>query len=205
MRRLLKSVAFLITLAVVGGVIALAYFVGGGVSALSQPGTVETFIARSVRDMAIAWHAPDRQNPVPNSDHAVAEGRAHFADHCASCHDNDGSGDTEMGRGLHPRAPDMRLAATQDLSDHQLFYMIENGIRLTGMPGWSTGTPEGEEASWRLVHFIRRLPKLTPEEIEEMEALNPKPPAEVRQQLEEEQFLKGEDPTPGEASKPHVH
>jgi len=155
--------------------------------------------------MAIAWHAPDQQNPVPNSEQAIAEGREHFADHCASCHANDGGGNTEMGRGLYPRAPDMRLAATQDLSDHQLFYIIENGIRLTGMPGWSTGTPEGEEASWRLVHFIRRLPKLTPEEIEEMEALNPKSPAEVRQHIEEERFLKGEDPPPREASKPHVH
>ena len=52
-----------------------------------------------------------------------------------------------MGRGLYPRAPDMRLAATQNLSDAELFYLIENGIRLTGMPGWGTGTKEGEKSS----------------------------------------------------------
>jgi hypothetical protein len=62
---------------------------------------------------------------------------------------------------------------------------------VAGMPAWSTGTKEGETASWHLVHFIRRLPKLTPEELADMESLNPKPPAEIRQQIAEEEFLKG--------------
>jgi hypothetical protein len=66
----------------------------------------------------------------------------------------------------------MRLPATQSLSDAELFYIIENGIRFTGMPGWSTGTQAGEQDSWRLVRFIRHLSTLTPEEIEQMEALN---------------------------------
>jgi hypothetical protein len=99
----------------------------------------------------------------------------------------------------------MRQAATQSLTDGELFYIIENGVRLTGMPAWSTGTPEGEEASWHLVHFIRRLPKLTAEEIEEMEALNPRPPAEIRQDLEAERFLRGDDQAPSAGAAPHVH
>src|SRR5262249_28979075 len=122
--------------------------------------------------------------------------RAHFADHCAVCHGNDGSGNTEMGRGLYPKAPDMRLPATQNLSDGELFYIVENGVRLTGMPGWSTGTKAGEEESWRLVHFIRHLPRLTQSEIEEMEGVNPTSPDEVRKQIEEEKFLQGGDSTP---------
>lgn len=186
-----KTFVLSVIVAVVGGMIVLTYFIGSGVSARPQPGRVETFVARTVRDMAIVWHAPDQQNPVPNNEQAVAEGRAHFADHCASCHANDGSGDTETGRGLYPRTPDMRLVATQNLSDHQLFYIIENGIRLTGMPAWGTGTAEGEQESWRLVHFIRHLPQIAPEEIEQMEALNPRSPEEIRQQLEEERFLQG--------------
>ena len=111
----------------------------------------------------------------------IADGRAHFADHCAICHGNDGSGDTPMGRGLYPKVPDMRLPQTQNLSDGELFWIIENGIRFTGMPAWSSGTEDGETASWHLVHFLRRLPKLTPEELEEMETLNPQSPAEIRQ------------------------
>ena len=91
---------------------------------------------------------------MPNTEEAIAEGRAHFADHCASCHANDGSGDTEMGRGLYPRAPDMRLAATQNLEDHELFYIIENGIRLTGMPAWGTGkNPTRRKAGASSVSF----------------------------------------------------
>jgi mono/diheme cytochrome c family protein len=88
----------------------------------------------------------------------------------------------------------MRLAATQALSDGELFYIIENGIRLTGMPGWGTGTPEGEAESWELVHFIRELPRLTAEDIAAMEAMNPRSLEEIRLELEEERFLRGDAP-----------
>ena len=196
MKPSVKTVLIAIGLVLVLAVTILAYFIGGGVSARPVPGRAETFVARTIRDMAIAWHTTNALNPVPLSDEVMAEGRAHFADHCASCHANNGSGDAEMGRGLYPRAPDMRLPATQRLSDAQLFYIIENGIRLTGMPGWSTGTPEGEQQTWHLVHFIRHLPQITPEEIEQMEALNPKSPEEIRQAIEAERFLRGEDPAP---------
>jgi len=187
----LKIAALLVAVAVVLGILAGAYFVTAGVSARPQPGRVETFVARTVRNLAIARHAPDPKNPVPDTETVIAEGRAHFADHCASCHANDGSGNTEMGRGLYPRSPDMRLAVTQDLSDGELFYIIENGVRFTGMPAWSTGTAAGEESTWHLVRFIRHLPKLSPDEIEQMEALNPKSPEEIRQEIEAERFLQG--------------
>ena len=74
----------------------------------------------------------------------------------------------------------MRATNTQSLTDGELFSIIEHGIRLTGMPAWGNGTPEGERDSWGLVHFVRRLPKLTPEEIERMESLNPKTPAQFK-------------------------
>src|SRR6202795_1484681 len=180
-----------LVIAVTLGVLVGVYFVTAGVSARPQPGAVETFVARTVRNLAIGWHAGQPPNPVPNTEETIAEGRAHFADHCASCHANDGSGDTEMGRGLYPRAPDMRLAVTQKLEDHELFYIIENGIRLTGMPAWGTGKKAGEDESWRLVSFIRHLRQITPEEIEQMESLNPKSPEKIRQQIEEEKFLGG--------------
>jgi mono/diheme cytochrome c family protein len=186
------------------GVLVGAYFVTVGVSARPQPGALETFIARTVRNLAIGWHAGHQANPVPNTEDSIAEGRAHFADHCAVCHANDGSGDAEMGRGLYPRAPDMRLASTQQLGDHELFYIIENGIRLTGMPGWGTGTKTGEEESWRLVRFIRHLPRITPEEIEQMEGMNPKSLEEVRQKLEEDTFL-GEPSDTSTPTSTHKH
>ena len=195
----------LVILGLVGiGLLTGAYIVTTGVSARPQPSQLEAVTARTVRSLAIRARVGETTNPVPVSDAVVKEGMAHFADHCAVCHGNDGSGDTEMGRGLYPRAPDMRLAATQDLSDGELFYIIENGVRLTGMPAWSTGTKEGETSSWHLVHFIRHLPKLSDEEIARMESLNPKSPEEVRQEIEAEKFLRGGDPTPPSTTHEHT-
>jgi mono/diheme cytochrome c family protein len=191
--------------AVTLGVLVGVYFVTAGVSAKPPPGALETFIARTVRKLAIGWHAGHQPNPVPNTEESIAEGRAHFADHCAICHANDGSGDTEMGRGLYPRTPDMRQAATQKLDDSELFYIIENGIRLTGMPGWGTGTKGGEEESWRLVHFVRHLPNITPEELEQMKGLNPTSPAEIRQQIEEDKFLGTGADEPRTSTLTHQH
>ena len=201
-RSLLELLALVAVAAIVLGVLGGVYFVTAGVSARPEPSTLERVLARTVRDLAIGWHARHDTNPIPKTDEAIAAGRAHFADHCASCHGNDGCGNTQMGRGLYPRVPDMRQAATQKLDDHELFYIIENGIRLTGMPGWGTGTRAGEEDSWRLVRFIRHLPHVTQQEIEDMEAMNPRSPTEIRQQIEAEQFLRGENPTP-EAQPAH--
>jgi mono/diheme cytochrome c family protein len=205
MKAVLKAFALLFALLGVLAVLAGFYIVNTGVSARDEPGPIETALARNVRGLAIGRHARNLQNPIARSPEIIAAGRAHFADHCATCHANDGSGDTAMGRGLFPKPPDMRLARTQELTDGELFYIIENGVRFTGMPGWGTGDPSGEQASWHLVHFIRHLPDLTAEEITEMEGLNPATPDEVRQRILEEQFLAGTGPEPPKAPSPHKH
>jgi len=167
----------------------LVYLRATGLDAVAQPGTLEARLARAARGVAIPSAIRTMANPTPRSAESVADGMAHFADHCAVCHGNDGRGDTEMGRGLYPKAPDMRLDATQQLSDGELFYIIEHGIRFTGMPGWRTGTTSGEESSWHLVHFIRHLPALTPAELDSMKARNPRSPEDIRFEIEEERFL----------------
>lgn len=177
----------------------------GGISARAEPGAFEAAAASRLRSLAIPSSAESRQNPVSVSQDVLDDGMAHWADHCATCHGNDGSGDTAIGRALYPRAPDMRLPATQDLSDGTLFYIIEQGVKLTGMPAWGDGTPEGETASWHLVHFIRRLPRLTAEELERMSDLNPKTPAQWREEEEMRRFLEGEGETPKPAAAPHKH
>ena len=142
------------------------------------------------------------RNPFPNTPENLAEARAHFADHCAICHANNGSGNTEIGKNLYPKAPDMRLPQTQHLTDGELYYTIHNGIRLTGMPSW--GAAEKDEDSWELVLFLRRLPQLTAAEEREMEALNPTGLGEKREKLEEEQFL-NEGQRGNQAPKPPTH
>jgi mono/diheme cytochrome c family protein len=174
----------------------------GGFSTRSVPSALERVVATRARSIATPKAARDRKNPVANSPDALADARAHWADHCSVCHGNDGSGEVTIGKNLYPPAPDMREAGTQGLSDGELFYIIENGIRLSGMPGWG-GSGEGED-SWKLVHFIRHLPNMTQAEIEEMEKLSPKTEAERQQQLLEEQFLRGE-PLPADSPKAHHH
>ncbi|HEX8154858.1 MAG TPA: c-type cytochrome [Thermoanaerobaculia bacterium] len=164
-----------------------------GFSAHEEPSHMESVLARAMRHWAVPADLRDAKNPVPLTPEVLADGRAHFADHCAGCHGNDGKG-SAMGRQMYPEAPDMTLAATQSMSDGELFSIVENGIRLTGMPGFGTGTAASAYGSWGLVHFIRHLPKVTAEELAEMEKLNPKSPEEWRALQAEDAFLAGETP-----------
>ena len=184
-------VVLVVLVASLGGIAAYS-IVSRGLSAHDEPSRVEAMLAGAMRRWATPGSMRTRTNPVPPTEEVQAEALAHFADHCSTCHANDGSGDTAIGRGLYPKAPDMRAAQTQSLTDGELFSIIEHGIRLTGMPGWGTGTAESERESWGLVHFIRRLPKLTPDEIERMEALNPKTAAQWREEEEARRFLQGD-------------
>ena len=171
-----------------------------GFSARDHPTAVEAFVARKVRMMAIPSDARRDRNPYTATPEILLDARRHFADHCAICHGNDGSGNTTIGKNLYPKAPDMRLSGTQTLTDGELYYIIHNGIRLSGMPAW--GEAHGnDEDSWKLVLFIRHLPKLTPEEEKDMEQYNPQSRAERAQEEQEEEFLKGGNPP----SKPNQH
>jgi len=92
----------------------------------------------------------------------------------------------------------MRLATTQQLSDGELYYIIHNGVRWTGMPAW--GDPGDDPDSWKLVLFIRHLPNLTTDELHDLERFNPKSAAERKEEKQEEDFLNGR-PTEDKAPK----
>jgi len=195
----LLVVAFLL----IGGVTMMARTLRYGFSTLDEPSAMEAFMARTVRHWAVPSDLRKAKNPLPITPEVLAEARAHFADHCATCHGNDGKGEA-MGKQMYPKAPDMTLSATQSLSDGELFSIIENGIRLTGMPAFGSGTAESGYGSWTLVHFIRHLPEITAEELKEMQQLNPISPMEMKGQQDESEFLEGGD----EATEPpakHQH
>jgi mono/diheme cytochrome c family protein len=164
-----------------------------GFDTRTPPSRLEVTLARTMRDLAIPYKAKQEKNPwtAKATPEVLEAARAHWADHCATCHANDGSGNTEMGRNLYPKAPDMRLAATQKLSDGELYYIIRNGVRLTGMPGWGDPKLDQDDESWQLVLFIRHLPKTTTEEVEAMKALNPKTEADRAEEQQEQEFLNG--------------
>jgi len=193
------AVAAVIAVLVVAGGAAYWLVNANGFSARTLPTPVERVVMRALHRWSVPSSARFAPNPVAFTPEVWAESRAHFADHCASCHGNDGRGDTPIGRNLFPKAPDMRLAATQDKTDGELYWIIENGIRLTGMPAWGTGGPDDLD-TWKLVHFVRHLGELTPEQLKAMAAANPTSPAELQEEKEDERFLAGEDVAP-----PHHH
>lgn len=207
MRRIALIVIGSVAVLAVIGLLMVLSMLRRGFSAHDEPGAMETMMARRMRAWAVPADLRDARNPLTLTPEVLTEARAHFADHCATCHGNDGKG-SDIGRRMYPRTPDMTLPRTQLMSDGELFSVIENGIRLSGMPGFGTGTAESAYGSWSLVHFIRHLPKLTPQELDEMAKLNPKSPAEWQQIQDEEAFLAGEDgaeSTPTHGTGGHQH
>jgi len=135
-----------------------------GFSTADEPSYLERTVARAARNLAIPRHARLEVNPFNTTPEILKESRETFLDRCASCHGQDGSGQTRIGRGLYPKVPDLRAPRTQNLSDGQIRYIIRNGVRLTGMPGWANPHDEQGDDSWKLVLFIRSLRQSTSQE-----------------------------------------
>ena len=111
-----------------------------------------------------------------------------------------------IGRGLYPKPPDMRQAATQNLTDGELYYIIENGIRLTGMPAFGEESAGmNDEESWALVTFIRHLPRIRADEVAAMKNMNPKSPAQLEKEERIRKFLEGDDGAASEPAHEHHH
>ena len=174
-------------------------------SAKTEPHAIEVFMARQIRHFAIPLEKRNARNPIPVSPDVIKESLAHFADHCATCHANDGSGQTPIGKNVYPKAPDLRLADTQSMSDGEIFWVIHNGIRMTAMPAWGEGDPAEDKDSWKLVYFIRHLPQLTPEELDQMRALNPKTKKDLEEAAASSQFLQGGGAAAPQTDSGHHH
>jgi mono/diheme cytochrome c family protein len=207
----MKRLSFKFVIVVLSALIVAAALYGWsvlrrGISARRDPSSIEAFVARHLRRLAFPQGTRDVPNPVPATPEGLSAAMEHFADHCALCHGNDGRGKTLIGEGLYPKPPDMAESATQQLTDGELYYIIENGIRFTGMPAF--GEEEGNQnnnESWGLVHFIRHLPMLTPDELAQMKKMNPKSPMELAKEEEMRKFLAGDDTEPVEGSHEHDH
>jgi mono/diheme cytochrome c family protein len=158
-----------------------------GFSARDNPSRLETYVAETARALSVPASERNAKNPFAPTPELLAEARSHFADHCATFHGNDGSGKTEIGQNLYPKPPDMRRSGMQNLTDGEIYYIIHNGIRLTGMPAW--GDPGKDDDSWKLVLFIRHLPQTAPQQMKEMEQFNPKSAADRSEEEEEQRFL----------------
>lgn len=197
-----KITIIVVVLAALAGAISFViWFRNRGFSAREKPSWIETVLARQARKISTPAGAKELKNPHPVTDASTAEAREHFVEHCSACHGSTGRGDTLYGRNLYPKAPDMTQADTQQLTDGELFYIISNGVRFTGMPAF--GGEDSPESIWGLVSFIRRLPNLTPEEIKQLQEMGEGGKTEMDE-------TKGAQPEPAgskgkKAPKPHSH
>ena len=162
--RIWKAFLLALVMVVLLGALCVAALIWRGFRATATPSATEAALARTVRNLAIPRHERSKNNPFASTSEATQQGRQYFLTECAACHGIDGGGKTQVGLNLYPRVPDLRSAATQNLTDGEIHYIIENGVQLTGMPAW--GVPHGETSSksWKLVLFIRSLRPLTAEE-----------------------------------------
>jgi predicted CXXCH cytochrome family protein len=154
---------WLLTASIVGA-ICLAVLIRRGFSAKSEPSSLETKLARTIRNLAIPSSERRSKNPLLATPETLKEAREHFIARCAICHGTDGRGQTQTGRSLYPRVPSLLSPATQNLSDGEIHYIITNGVQLTGMPGWSPPHQEMDDDSWKFVLLIRDLRPLTVQE-----------------------------------------
>ncbi len=159
--RFLAGLLFGILLLVLG---AAAYLATGSfnVAATRPPGSVEKQVASMALTRSVQRRAPSAKNPLAGSPDAIRAGMAHYKEMCVTCHGAPGVDPSEIGEGLNPPAPDLTLPKVQERTDGQLFWLVQNGIRMTGMPAF--GPTHKDEEVWKIVAFLRHLPELTQEE-----------------------------------------
>lgn len=131
---------------------AFIYIRNGGLVARQAPNEWEAAAAGWVLDLSIPLEAKNRKNPLEATDAVLSAGSQSYQQKCEVCHGYDGAGKTAVGGGTYPPPRDLRNV---NRTDGELFYLIENGIRNTAMPGWQLP----EENIWQLVAHIRKLPK----------------------------------------------
>src|SRR5580692_3607243 len=128
-----------------------------GCKAGKQPSQAETSLANAAKDVVIPLEAGKMKNPLPETDEVVSQGQEVFLGSCAQCHGADARGDTNVGRNMNPPAMDLTSSHVQHWSDAELFWIIQNGVRLTGMPAWKSSISDND--TWKLARFIHNLPR----------------------------------------------
>jgi mono/diheme cytochrome c family protein len=153
MKRVVWTGALILALVlIVGGVMASQF----NLSALPEPGRTETRIATKAKHFFVRRASRGEIPPSPKDlQVSLTEGDKLFGTDCSECHGYTGRKPTDAGRWMYPRAADLGSGDAQQYSDRELFWIVKNGIRLSGMPAF--GRVESDEHIWDLVHFVRTL------------------------------------------------
>ena len=131
------------------------------VAATNSAGPFERKLATFALNHAIQKRASVQSNPFSKPED-IRAGLVHFKENCLDCHGAPGVEESEFGQGLNPPAPDLTLPVVQRMRDGELYWVVANGIRMTGMPAFSP-THKPDEI-WKMVAFVRHMPEITQEE-----------------------------------------
>ncbi len=155
-----------VTLAlVVAGVVVFAYSGVYDVAATSPHHPATRWLLSTTMDNSIRARAGTVAMPPPLGEAEVRDGAGHFAETCEQCHGAPGVARGEEGKGLTPRPPDL-AKAVPEWSDRELFWIVQHGVKFTGMPAF--GPTHQPAELWEIVAFLKRLPGMTPEQYQAM-------------------------------------
>jgi len=129
-------------------------------SAHKQPSKVEANLANFAKRVVIPLEAKDRKNPLAPDASTLADGMALYQQSCSMCHGGDGRSETALGRGMYPPSMDLTSPHVRKWEDSELFWIIQNGVRFTGMPAWSELLDEPR--IWKVVLAVRELQRAKP-------------------------------------------
>jgi mono/diheme cytochrome c family protein len=163
--------AILVVLLVLSGVGAFLVHSGRLPVAATTPADLVDRIAMTAKFEAVRRGGDGLQVTLPTDAASLAEGREHYVENCLPCHGAPGVKPAEFAQGMNPTPPDID-GALQNYTDAQLFWVIKNGIRATGMPAFAVNHKDDEIAA--IAAFVRHTPKLSPEERKELAAAAPR-------------------------------
>lgn len=124
-------------------------------SALPEPGRLETYLATKGKRFMVARASRSVPQSPARGHERIAEGDKLYGAECSMCHGMDTRTPTGMGRAMYPRAVDLLSPEVQGYSDGELFWIVKNGIRLSGMPAF--GKAESDEHIWSIIQYVRSL------------------------------------------------
>lgn len=145
-------IASVVLLAVVLAAVGVSRF---SLTALDEPGRAETYLATEVKHLLVSRDSREVLPGPASTAASIAAGEKLYGAECAMCHGLNGRTPTDNGRWMYPRAADLTSGQVQQYSDRELFWILKNGIRLSGMPAF--GQVETDEHIWEFVHYVRSL------------------------------------------------
>ena len=143
-------------------------------TARRKPLPLERVVANMAKDIVIPIEAHNAKDPVSPSAGTIETGQQIFLQNCALCHGPDGHGDTNLGTHMFPPAMDLTSPHVQHWTNGDLFWIIQNGISLTGMPSWSSSISPAN--TWKIAWFVHALPRLDAEQAQAASVSTVSPP-----------------------------